>query len=207
MDTFVSIDFETANECRGSACAVAVVKMTATGTVVDRFSTLLKPHPQVAHFSPRCVRVHGITAPDVQHAPTWEEVHPQIRALLGDDPLVAHNMAFDGYVLTDLDLYYQLESLPNRRFCTLRLARKLFPDLRRHTLPVIYQQYFPAQRFRHHNAAADAEVCAKIFARMVSDEGFARVTALCPPTGPAAQLHRQVETTTQLDGSMDWDVR
>lgn len=74
------------------------------------------------------VWVHGITSEDVQDAPQWSDIADQVMTFIGDRPIVAHNMAFDGYVLSDLASLYGTEEIPNRRFCTVRLARKILAD-------------------------------------------------------------------------------
>lgn len=193
MEPFVSIDFETANEHRSSACAVALVKFNAQGEEKDRFSTLLHPHESVDYFSPTNVWVHGITAKHVAKAPGWDEVHPTVVDFIADLPLVAHNMAFDGYVLTDLDRIYGKDSLNNRRYCTVRLGRKLFPNMPSRSLDGLFHHYFPDKRFTHHKAADDAWACGRIFAQMQHEHGIGYLARLCPPTGPGASGEKRVD--------------
>lgn len=196
MEPFVSIDFETANENRGSACSVALVKFDESGVEVGRLSTLLRPHESLDYFSPVNVSVHGITAEDVTEAPSWDEVHGEIANFIGDVPMVAHNMAFDGYVLTDLDQLYGKESLLNRRFCTVRLSRRLFPEMEYRGLEEVFDHYFPDEFFSHHEAASDAWACGKIFVRMQQDLGMKRLSHLCPPTGPGAGATKRSQVRT-----------
>lgn len=186
MESFVAIDFETANEHRSSACAVGLVKFNDGGEEQDRFSTLLHPHESVDYFSPINTWIHGITAEDVASSPTWDEVHPVVVDFIADLPLVAHNMAFDGYVLTDLDGIYSKDSLHNRRYCTVRIARKLFPNMPSRSLDDLFDHYFPSEFFTHHQAADDAWACGKIFTQMQHDHGIDHLAGLCPPTGPGA---------------------
>ncbi|AOZ72157.1 DNA polymerase III subunit epsilon [Boudabousia tangfeifanii] len=192
MQAFVSLDFETANEHRGSACSVALIKFDEEGNEVARFSTLLRPHESIGYFSPINVWVHGISEEDVVGAPSWAEIYDQVIDFIGDLPLVAHNMAFDGYVLTDLDALYGKEPLTNRRYCTVRLARRLLPDACDHRLPTIFSSYFPGESFSHHEAAADAWACARIFAQMQNEHGIDKINDLCPPTGPGAKQQKRV---------------
>ncbi|WP_067779350.1 exonuclease domain-containing protein [Actinomyces vulturis] len=184
MDAFVALDFETANAHRGSACSCAFVKFNESGEEIDRFSTLLHPHESLDYFSPINTWIHGITANDVVDAPSWADVYPQIVDFIGDLPIVAHSMAFDGYVLTDLDRLYEKEPLLNRRYCTVRLARRLFPDMEYRGLFPVFEHYFPDEYFNHHDAATDAWACGKIFAQMQKDLGIERISDLCPQTGP-----------------------
>ncbi len=185
MEPFVSLDFETANRKRGSACSVALVRFGRSGEESDRLSTFLRPHESLDYFDPINMWVHGIQPEDVQGAPSWEEIHAQVVDFVGDLPIVAHNMAFDGYVLTDLDRLYNKEPLLNRRYCTLRLAQKLLPDMVHRRLPDVFERYFPGEFFDHHDAGEDAWACGKIFAQMQEEVGMERLAELCPPTGPS----------------------
>ena len=184
MHPFVAIDFETANEQRRSACSVGLVKFDAFGRATERFSTLLQPHPEVNYFNPVNTWVHGIRADDVAGAPQWSQVAGEVARFLGDLPIVAHNMAFDGYVLSDLAGLYGLEPQANRRFCTLRLARRvLASELERKGLEEVFDYFFPGETFAHHDATADAQAAGQIFARMQEEYGYEQLAELCPPTG------------------------
>lgn len=195
MESFVAIDFETANEQRYSACAVGLVRYDQEGEIADRFYSLLRPHPEVDYFSPINTAVHGITAAQVDDAPQWSAVAQTITKFIGDKPIVAHNMAFDGYVLSDLNKLYQLNSITNRRFCTLRLARKILADkIERKRLIDVYDYYFSGESFTHHNAITDAEACGRIFARMQQDYSFLEIEQLCPI--PRARGNRRAFSDT-----------
>ncbi|MDO5722469.1 MAG: exonuclease domain-containing protein [Actinomycetaceae bacterium] len=185
MQPFVAIDFETANEQRRSACAIAAVRFDSQGRAVEELSTLLRPHESVDYFNPINTYIHGITDVDVKHAPQWSQVEPSIRKIVGDLPIVAHNMAFDGYVLSDLADLYGLEPILNRRFCTVRLARRILADvLETKTLPDVFGYYFPDDSLdNHHDASFDANACGRIFARMQLDHTWDAIEELCPPTG------------------------
>ncbi len=184
MQEFVSIDFETANEQRRSACAVGMARFDAEGKLADTYYTLLHPHPDVDYFNPVNVWVHGITQDDVHDAPQWSDVADDVALFIGERPIVAHNMAFDGYVLSDLDSLYGVPPLENRRFCTVRLARKILADkLERKTLDQVFGYYFPSEPLDHHHADFDAQAAGMIFARMQEEFGYDKLAELCPPTG------------------------
>ncbi|MDE1654261.1 3'-5' exoribonuclease [Actinotignum schaalii] len=184
MRDFVAIDFETANEQRCSACAVGLTLFDSDGNPADSYYQLLKPHPEVAYFNPVNVWVHGITEADVLDAPQWSQVSDQVATFVGDRPIIAHNMAFDGYVLSDLVDLYGTKPILNRRFCTARLARKILAGkLERKSLDQVFGYYFPDKSFDHHHAGSDAQAAGMIFARMQQEFGFERLEELCPPTG------------------------
>nr|WP_076388497.1 exonuclease domain-containing protein [Vaginimicrobium propionicum] len=199
MREFVAIDFETANEQRRSACAVGLALFDAKGKLVDRYYQLLHPHSEVDYFNPVNVWVHGITAEDVTDAPQWSQISDQVSSFIGERPIVAHNMAFDGYVLSDLSDLYGTQAISNRRFCTVRLARKILADkLERKSLDEVFGYYFPDQPFDHHHAVSDAQAAGMIFARMQQEFGYEKLEELCPPTGNARRSERSGIFADQL---------
>lgn len=160
LDSWVSIDFETANPNRASMCAFGLVAVDR-GAVVDSLSGLVRPAPGVSGFSPYNVRVHGITAAAVAGAPTLAEALETILDFVGDRPLVAHNMAFEASVITRTHELLGRPVRPIRRFCTMRLSRGLWPHLDNHRLPTVAASVGHTV-VRHHDALADAEAAAHI---------------------------------------------
>lgn len=180
---FVAIDFETANETRRSACAIGLARFDETGQLTATATSLIRPHQDVFYFNPINTWVHGLTSNDVADAPEWNAMAQEVREFIGDAPLVAHNMGFDGSVLNHLTELYGTDPLPNRRLCTLRLARRLLAEqLDRKSLDNVYDYYFPGETFVHHEASADAEAAGRIFARMQDEHGYEELELLCPPT-------------------------
>lgn len=98
MTSWVAIDFETANEHRGSPCSVGMAAVEQ-GRVVDSWSTLIQPPAALGHFNAYNVRLHGIAAADVAAAPTWKAALADILAFAGGRPVVAHNAGFDTSVI------------------------------------------------------------------------------------------------------------
>ncbi len=96
-------------------------------------------------------------------APYFDEVYPDIRPLLLEQTLVAHNESFDRNVLiksmNDYNINYSDLRLANRWECTLRIYRSL--------------GYKPARlnvccgkndiELKHHDALSDARACAQLF--------------------------------------------
>lgn len=184
MEPFVAIDFETANQQRASACAVGLARFDAQGELVAQLTTLLRPHSSMGHFHAINISVHGITPKDVEGAPEWAEIFPQVTEFMEDLPVIAHNMAFDGSVINRLAELYGLPGVENHRLCTLRLARKLLAgQLERNSLNLVFNHYFPGHQFAHHQAAADAIAAGQVFAQMQREHGYGQLLELCPPNG------------------------
>lgn len=92
--SWVAIDFETANEHRGSPCAVGMTKVVE-GRIADSWGTLIQPPSSLGNFNPFNVAVHGITSADVTTAPVWAAALADVVAFADGLPLVAHNAGFD----------------------------------------------------------------------------------------------------------------
>ncbi len=152
---FAAIDFETADDGRDSACAVAVV-CVAGGEIVDRAHFLIRPPRRSFVFT----YLHGISWADVADAPTFLELWPRIRArFAGAEFLAAHNAPFDRTVLHTCCETARVAP-PDLAFrCTVQIARSV-RQLRPTTLPdVCAHLRIP---LRHHDALSDAEACARI---------------------------------------------
>ena len=154
---FVAIDFETANNEWGSACAVGL-SVVRGGRLTDSYYTLMNPH---CAFSPQCIRIHGIREADVADAPTFPEIWGEMLRHIGSLPLVAHNAAFDMGVLERLFSIWRVEPVPIKYTCTVRLSRALCPEAPSHRLPDMCAT-LRLPRFAHHNADDDALACARI---------------------------------------------
>ncbi len=168
----VGFDFETANPCSGSICAVGLA-VVEDGRVVERFGSLVRPHPDVDWMDWRCQRVHGIAEEELAHAPEFPEVWKTMRELLSAERAVgvAHNAPFDTrQIRAALRLYGFLEPLEFPYVCSCRVSRRLLPDLENHRLDTVCSHFGIV--FRHHDALEDAEACAKIIARLGIPDGM-----------------------------------
>ena len=155
LDPFVAIDFETADHGRDSACAVALVRVEK-GVVCRRECRLIRAPRSDFVFT----YIHGICWDDVASEPEFGTVWSELRDLLdGAAFLAAHNASFDRSVLDACCRAAGLESPALAWRCTVQLARKVWG---------IYPTKLPnvCRRLRiplkHHDAASDAEACARI---------------------------------------------
>jgi DNA polymerase-3 subunit epsilon len=154
--SFVAIDFETADYGRDSACSVAVVRVEGH-RIVDRMAHLIRPPRREFVFT--CI--HGIRWSDVAQSPSFREVWALIRPVLrGAEFLAAHNAVFDRSVLDVCCARAGIRppSLPFE--CSMKLARRIW-NVRPTTLPDVCK-HLRIPLTHHHDAASDAEACARI---------------------------------------------
>lgn len=155
MTRFAAIDFETANNSRDSACAIGV-SIVENKKIVDSFTSLICPPDDWFQFT----YIHKITWDDVCDAPTFDEMWSDLRKVLsGTKFFAAHNAPFDRSVLAACCDYYDL-AVPRKKFvCTVSLARQcwsVYPT----KLPDVCRKL--KIKLKHHDAASDAEACARI---------------------------------------------
>jgi DNA polymerase-3 subunit epsilon len=168
--TFAAIDFETADNGRDSACAVAVVRVDG-GEIVARWHRLIRPPRPRILFT----YLHGIAWEHVADKPCFQDLWPELAGQLeGIRFLVAHNAGFDRSVLRHCCAAagVAMTALPFR--CTVQMAREAW-DLHPTKLPDVCR--FLNIPLQHHRAESDAEACAKIALAALRVERPARVVA------------------------------
>jgi len=152
---FIAIDFETADYQPDSACALALVRVEGS-RIVHRSHFLIQPPRQDFIFT----YLHGITWEMVAKEPTFGDLWPELKPLLADVKFFsAHNAPFDRGVLQACCAAHGLKAPGLPFLCTVTLARrtwKLFPT----KLPDVCN--YLGIPLEHHNAASDAEACARI---------------------------------------------
>ncbi|NGZ75030.1 exonuclease domain-containing protein [Saccharibacillus alkalitolerans] len=157
---FVAIDFETANAKRGSVCAVGLVDVRG-GRIVDEYYTLVNPHDDFDYF---CIAVHGITPDQVEDAPSFTDIWPELRRRIENRILVAHNASFDMSVLRRSAEDHGLDMPHIQYMCSCLMSRKIWPDMPNHKLNTVARE-LGLGAFKHHDAMDDARTAAKIFLR------------------------------------------
>jgi len=152
----IAIDFETANEQRGSACSVGLAWIE-DGEVVRVAERLIRPRDM--RFSSFNIAIHGIRPEHVEDAGEFPEVMDEFVDDFRGSTMIAHNAAFDFSVWRAcLDTYRQ--SYPELSYlCSVKMAQKVWPHLASHKLNMLAAHL--GLSFMHHNAAEDAAVCAE----------------------------------------------
>jgi DNA polymerase-3 subunit epsilon len=163
--TFISVDFETANPSRVSICAAGLA-VFEDGKLTDAPYWLVRPPEGHGWFHERFIECHGLTHLDVQEAPDFAAIAPQFLGhLIRVDLVIAHNAAFD---IPHLRATLEHFGLPRPVFeyvCTLQLARRVWPDLPNHKLGTLMAHI--GRDFNHHHAQSDAEAAGYVLLAMM----------------------------------------
>ncbi len=161
VDTFVAIDFETADFGPDSACAVGIVRVEGLKVVHRQSLRIRPPRPQMLF-----THVHGITWDMVKDAPTFADAWPNLVPWLeGASSLVAHNASFDRRVLSACCMASGLHVPALPFLCTVQLARLRW-GLKPNDLPSVCRRL--GIGLIHHDPGSDAEACARIVIAAVS---------------------------------------
>jgi DNA polymerase-3 subunit epsilon len=166
---FAVVDVETtgmraAGSDRVTDVAVVVLQGARRELV---FQSLVNPGVPIP---PRIAMLTGITEDLVRHAPSFEAVADQVIAVLAGRVFVAHNARFDWAFLTAEVRRHRGLALSGVRLCTVRLARRLLPELPSRSLDSL-TFFFGLENPARHRAAGDALVTAQVLERLL---GLAR---------------------------------
>jgi DNA polymerase III subunit epsilon len=147
------------------------------GVVTPVFETLVNPERPIP---PAVVALTNITAEMVRRAPRFAEVYDQLLGALEGHVFVAHNANFDWRFLSAEVERATGRPLLGRRICTVRLARRLVPQLRRRNLDAV-THFFGIENHARHRAGGDALATARAFTRLLDaarDRGIATLDEL-----------------------------
>jgi DNA polymerase-3 subunit epsilon len=104
----------------------------------------------------------------VKNAPRFAEICDDVVRALDGAIFVAHNAQFDWrFVSTEVERATGRQ-LDGRRLCTVRLARKLLPQLRSRRLDSL-AMYYDVTITARHRAGGDAVATAKILLRLLHE--------------------------------------
>ncbi|MBI5806936.1 MAG: GIY-YIG nuclease family protein [Ignavibacteriales bacterium] len=140
---------------------IGIVKIK-NGKIIDTFSSFINPGKPIPYF---ITTLTGITNSDVANAPFFDEVYYKIKEFVGDSILVAHNLPFDYSFLKCECERNELQVLQNHGICTLKLARKLFPNAPSKSLGNL-TRHLNIKHRNIHTGLGDANATAKIFLKM-----------------------------------------
>jgi len=135
------------------------------GEIVEVYETLVNPQRSIPPF---VSRLTNITWDMVKDAPTFDRVAPDLMRVLEGKVFVAHNANFDWRFITSEIGRSTGHQLRGRRLCTVKMARKVLPQLSRRSLDHVARYYGVEIRNRH-RAGGDAIATAKCLVRMLSD--------------------------------------
>ncbi len=162
---FVVVDLETAggSPAHGEGIIEIGALRLHAGRIVDQFHALVDPGRRLPTF---IAQLTGITDDMLAGCAPIDSVLPRFIEFATDGVLVAHNAAFDLAYLDAARLRLDGGLFAQHRLCTLRLARRLLPHVRRRSLDAL-AGHFGIPLVDRHRALGDARITAELFFHLV----------------------------------------
>ncbi len=165
------IDFETTGSSPGQgarATEIAAV-LVDDGRIVDHYQSLMNTGAWVPPF---IEQLTGISNAMLADAPPAVAVMHEVMHFTRGCPLVAHNAAFDrGFWRAEAALAGCADDPAHNFACTVRLARRLYPQAPNHQLGTLARWHGLPDNGRAHRALADASTTAQLLLRIQHDLG------------------------------------
>ncbi len=197
---FVAVDIETTGSRPGlgGIMEIGAARIEA-GRITGRFESLAQPGEPV----PAAIRsLTGIDDAMLRDAPPVADVMERFRTFSDGAVLIAHNHRFDmGFLDFEAERCWG-SPFPRPVLDTLSLARRLHPELPRHSLHEL-AAFYGVPDAPAHRALPDALATAHIWLRMLSDlteRGFTTAAEVADFTGLASEgaLARKLSLSTHL---------
>ncbi|CAN5619670.1 hypothetical protein BH23GEM1_BH23GEM1_03160 [soil metagenome] len=171
--SYVVVDVETTGTRAnfGDRITEVAAFVVRDGAIAEVFETLVNPQRPIPHF---ITALTHITWDMVKDAPTFDQVAPRLMSVLGGHVFTAHNARFDWRFVSTEMLRATGRTIHGRQLCTVRLARKLLPQLPRRSLDHV-ARYYGVSIAARHRAGGDALATAECLVRMLQHANDAGV--------------------------------
>jgi DNA polymerase III subunit epsilon len=171
---YAIVDIETTG---GHASANSITEIAVYihdgNRVVKKFETLINPQKKIPYH---ITALTGIDNATVANAPLFEDIAETLFELLQDKIFVAHSVNFD-YSFIKHQLKFYGYNLSVKKLCTVRLGRKVFPNLPSYSLGNICRELkIPIDN--RHRAGGDAKATVLLFEKYLQNDGLAHITAM-----------------------------
>ena len=163
---FAVVDIETTGGHANANGITEIAIVLHNGKEIEgKFTTLINPCMPIQRY---VQGLTGITDAMVAVAPKFDALAENIYNLLKDRIFVAHNVNFD-YSFVKHHLAKAGFDLTTHKLCTIRLARKIFPDLPKYGLATVCRELKIELNDRH-RAAGDAIATAHLFKMLIDND-------------------------------------
>lgn len=162
---FAVVDVETTGSSvtKGARIVEFSAVFVEDGDIRGEYTTLVNPEAWIPGW---ITRLTGIEPQMVDGAPRFRDIAAQVRAALEGRVFVAHNVGFDWRFVAE-ELRMANSVIPEGpKLCTVRMARRVLPGLRRRGLDSL-SRYYDVEIVNRHRAGDDARATAVILLRML----------------------------------------
>ena len=166
---FAVVDVETTGgrPSHGDRITEIAIVRVRNGEIADVYETLVNPERSIP---PMITQITRITGEMVANKPVFSSIADEVVSRLEGHIFVAHNASFDWRFVAHEVFRGTGRTLDGTALCTVRLARKILPQLPRRNLDSVARHYAvdipPAVR---HRAAGDAIATAHVLLALLKD--------------------------------------
>jgi len=197
--SFVDIETTGTNPVSGRIIEIGILRVE-NNTLVKTYKTLINPQ---TYIDPFVQNLTGIRQESLDDAPTFEQIKDEVLEILKDSIFVAHNVRFDyGFLRNEYRRFDHSFSL--KHFCTVKLARLLYPGFAKYNLDSIIDRFKLSCENRH-RAFDDAKVLWEFYQKAMQEiplEAFTKAVniALRRPSIPLGIAQEVLDNLPQTSG-------
>ena len=166
IDDYTVLDIETTSldSYNGEILEISAIKVRDKKEV-EYFSKLIKTNNEIGYFT---TRLTGITNEMVEkEGKDLIYVLQEFQRFLGDDIIIGHNVNFDIDFIYDSMEENLNEYLSNDYIDTLRISRRVLPELKHHKLDNLID-YFNLVKTNEHRALNDCILTNQVYQNLAS---------------------------------------
>lgn len=164
---FVAIDVETANACMSSICQIGVAAFR-DGCPIEEWKSLIDPEDD---FDAINTAIHGITEDDVEGAPMFPEILPELRERMEGRVVICHTH-FDRVAITQALRAYDLESIDCTWLDSARVTRRTWTQLARKGYGLANICKLIGYEYEAHDALEDAKAAGIVMLAAIRESGI-----------------------------------
>ncbi|UEG49847.1 GIY-YIG nuclease family protein [Ferruginibacter lapsinanis] len=175
---YAIVDIETTGGYASANGITEIAVYVHDGTrVVKHFETLINPQQKIPYH---ITTLTGIDNAMVAEAPAFHEIAETLYEVLKDNIFVAHSVNFD-YSFVNHQLKANGFVLSPRKLCTVRLARKVVPDLKSYSLGNLCRQLqIPISN--RHRAGGDAKATVLLLEHLLANNAQPHIDQMLKKT-------------------------
>ncbi len=162
-NNYVVVDIETTglNPVKNEIIELSAIKVV-DNKIFEKFSYLIKPNEVVGWF---ITNLTGITNDMLKNAPTIEEVLPEFHNFVAKEIIVGHNIRFDiSFIKAHSKRVFDTDFV-NKSVDTLKIARKVLPQLQSYKLQSIAEHY-KIKTAGLHRGLVDCEITYQVLTNL-----------------------------------------
>lgn len=163
---YAIVDIETTGSYAGDNGITEIAIIVHNGEhVLEKFESLVNPGTIIPYHIQTPT---GIDNDMVAHAPSFSDIAKKVYNILQKRVFVAHNVNFD-YSFINQELKKAGYEWKAPKLCTVRLSRKIFPNLASYSLGKLCQNLGIPIHHRH-RAMGDVEATVTLFERLLKND-------------------------------------